>query len=309
MFLREILFTCVVLHFTQSFYKSVECALVITPENVAVLSGGTATLHCASDQGSIVWKTTDPGSTRRDIIYNNNVTASSVSSYISVKGSADGSCSLNIIASATAAKRYICIESATGAEASAELTVLESHTMCNVLLVNSAVHISCSIVSTGNWYPVVECEQRNEDGTTVLVRNESKRSDNNKAPSTLAFTSKKELNDVVCSGKFQQNEKPKETTATNIPKGDFRTLAYRYIYVPPEPPQDFGKASIAVIIVLIVIIVAVCAYVYWIKKRPVTVLLTDLTVPIQQEFSRQQQWLNEWEKRREASELLRSQTA
>ena len=95
------------------------------------------TLSCSSDKlskGNIAWSTVNPGSSRKEPIYNQGVRALSVSSYVSVNDSDDGSCSLNINASEDAAKRYICIDRETGEEASAELIVLSKRFFITILL-------------------------------------------------------------------------------------------------------------------------------------------------------------------------------
>ena len=95
------------------------------------MSGEDITLHCASNvsAGNILWITKDPGSSDIEIIYIQNITAPSVSSYISVSDREDGNCSLNINASLAAAKRYICTEADSGLEASAELIVMSKYSL------------------------------------------------------------------------------------------------------------------------------------------------------------------------------------
>src|SRR6218665_1051702 len=90
------------------------------------MSGNVITLNCSSDvsKGNIAWNTISPGSSSRDIIYNDKVLASSVSSYISVSDRDDGNCTLIINGSLAAAKRYICMERDSGQEASADLVVM-----------------------------------------------------------------------------------------------------------------------------------------------------------------------------------------
>jgi len=114
-----------------TYFVGIECTLVIKPENVAAVSGESVALHCASDvsAGNIIWSSKDPGSSPKEQIYNNNVLALRFSSYISVSDREDGNCSLNINASLTAAKRYICTEADSGLEASAELIVLGMYSL------------------------------------------------------------------------------------------------------------------------------------------------------------------------------------
>lgn len=222
MFLRDILCIFVLSHFSPSVYKCVECTLVLKPKNVAVLSGEIATFHCASSvskKGNIAWSTINSG----NFIYINSVLDPSVSSYISVSDRDDGNCTLKINASLTAAKKYICMEADSGAETSAELIVLETNKTCKTQLTTVCVDANYSIKCAGNWDPSVNCLQWNQDPDSIVLQGiKTPGFHNDVATNTWIFNSKNELHDVYCWTKFE-SERPKATSATNIPE-------FHYVY-------------------------------------------------------------------------------
>lgn len=106
----------------MNYFAGVEGKLAIKPQNIIENIGEAVTLECASRdlKGNIAWSATNI----ENYIYSGETLDPAVSSYIYVDERDDGSCNLMITASAIAARSYICIDRATGDNASADLTVV-----------------------------------------------------------------------------------------------------------------------------------------------------------------------------------------
>lgn len=75
-------------------------------------------------------------------------------------------------------------------------------------------------MSAGNWAPVVECKHWKPDvGITVLPGNQTSTTvDNNVVTRTWNYISEKECFHLFCEASFDESERPKESSAKNIPK-------------------------------------------------------------------------------------------
>ena len=74
-------------------------------------------------------------------------------------------------------------------------------------------------MTAGNWAPVVKCYQWKPDvGLRVLQRILTSTVDNNVTTRTWNYTSKNAWFPIFCETAFEGSGRPKETSATNIPK-------------------------------------------------------------------------------------------
>lgn len=267
MFFRDILCFCVFLYFIPSVYKCVECALSIKPQNIAAVSGTVITLSCSSDvsKGNIAWNTISPGSSRRDIIYNDKVLAESVSSYISVSDRDDGNCTLNINASLAAAKRYICMERDSGQEASADLVVMDITSRCDSMVTaNNSVDVSCYIASTGNWASVAICKEYYETREYTL--------DGKQVQNTWNFRGSNASHAIYCWTKFAKSEEFAEANcASNVPN-DIWIHAYQPVNTAADERIVVIRiavivGTIAILLVVVQTSVILCWYIRQKRKK------------------------------------------
>jgi hypothetical protein len=212
MFNKIIWCTCVLLLVGSIVFKGIECRLLLKLQNVAAFTGEIVTLQCASNEtskGNIAWGI----SSFNGFIFSGALNQQFSGYYVSEKD--DGSSVLSFAASVTTANRYFCLDGKSHEKESAELIVLGKRTVCDFQVQNDSLTVNCAIEYAGNWAPVVECKQSN--GKTVDVLQRNKTGITAKAE-IWTFHTKNKLWEIICSTEFKQDQKPKETNATNIPK-------------------------------------------------------------------------------------------
>jgi hypothetical protein len=193
--------------------------LNITPTNTVALSGEIVVLNCSSDsEDSLTWVAYSPGSPEREYIFNKGVVFVSVNSYISFSVLKRGHCSLIINATKAAAKRYICIEQRSTAQASAELIVLERNPECLSKLTDSSVNMTCSVEYFGNWVPIIEW--RTQKGQNLEAKQYHSEAD--VVSSNLFLPLYETKGDIAfrinVALKFNVSGRSDDTTATNVPE-------------------------------------------------------------------------------------------
>lgn len=90
---------------------------------------------------------------------------------------------------------------------------------CTREIKDSSLHISCFVVSAGNWAPTVACEQENEGNQSSLLQaNGPLKLDtiSNVVTRTWNFTSKKDScnTKIACLTEFKHSGRSRQTIAT-----------------------------------------------------------------------------------------------
>lgn len=201
-------------------------ALISTPSNIAVLKGQEVAFNCSTNtMQKLLWYVLLPGTTSEELIFD-GFHANERICFCSVKQSNQES-TLYLPANESTAARYKCGEMYNGPGAIAQLTVLESDPICDDNSTEDIVSLTCVVNFSGHWSPVVEWMQIiGKEEKEVMDEVETTQTVNQfgrivTLVNVLSVVANKSAAEYKYTVKFSSSNKPKETTAENVPMYKF----------------------------------------------------------------------------------------
>lgn len=202
-------------------FMSLFGALTSTPSNIAVLKGQEVAFHCSTNHAdSFLWHSLLPGASRAKLIANGSYANEKIC-FCSVQH-ANQKSTLYLRANESTAAKYQCTEKMHKTKTTAQLIVLDSDPVCSKSLTEDTFSLTCVINFSGHWSPVVEWTQLTidrEEVKTTYTQNSFRRI--NTMVSVLSVLKDRRADAYSCTVKFSLSNKPKATTADNIPSYNF----------------------------------------------------------------------------------------